>query len=50
MLEDAHINFNVYNQAVLMTGEAPDDNVRDYLGGMLKTNPPKKGRPFNEAK
>ena len=31
MLEDAHINFNVYNQAILMTGEAQDDNARDYL-------------------
>ena len=23
MLEDAHVNFNIYNQSVLMTGEAP---------------------------
>ena len=29
MLDDAHINFNVYNQAVLITGEAPNENVRD---------------------
>ena len=31
MLDDAHINFNVYNQAVLITGEAPNENARDYL-------------------
>jgi len=37
MLEDAHINFNVYNQAVLMTGEAPDDNIRDYLESIVKS-------------
>ena len=37
MLEDAHINFNIYNQAVLMTGEAPTENSRDYLESIVKS-------------
>ena len=37
MLEDSHINFNVYNQAVLMTGEAPSENSRDYLESIVKS-------------
>ena len=37
MLEDAHINFNVYRQAVLITGEAPSENTRDYLESIVKS-------------
>ena len=36
MLEDAHVNFNIYDQAVLMTGEAPTENTRDYLESIVK--------------
>ena len=31
MLDDTHINFNVYNKSVLMTGEAPTDDLKNYL-------------------
>ena len=49
MLEDAHINFNVYNQAVLMTGEAPNDNVRDYLESIVKSKSAKISQLINEV-
>mgnify|MGYP000394946205 FL=1 len=49
MLEDAHINFNVYNQAVLMTGESPNDNVRDYLESIVKSKSPKIKQLINEV-
>jgi len=50
MLEDAHINFNVYNQAVLMTGEAPNDNVIDYLESIVKSKSAKISQLINEVK
>ena len=49
MLEDVHVNFNVYNQAVLMTGEAPDDNVRDYLESIVKSKSAKISQLINEV-
>jgi len=49
MLEDAHINFNVYNQAVLMTGEAPNENTRDYLESIAKSKSPKIKQLINEV-
>ena len=36
ILEDMHINFMVYNKAVLMTGEAPSVESRDYLEKQMK--------------
>ena len=36
MLDDAHINFNVFNKSVLMTGEAPDDDLKNYLEEQVK--------------
>ena len=36
-LDDAHINFNVYNQAVLMTGEVSSENTKDYLESIVKS-------------
>ena len=49
MLEDAHINFNVYNQAVLMTGEAQNENVRDYLESIVKSKSAKISQLINEV-
>ena len=49
MLEDEHINFNVYNQAVLMTGEAQNDNVRDYLESIVKSKSAKISQLINEV-
>ena len=28
ILEEAHINVNIYNKSVLITGEAPNENTR----------------------
>ena len=49
MLEDSHINFNVYNQAVLMTGEAPSENSRDYLESIVKSKSSKIKQLINEV-
>ena len=49
MLEDAHINFNVYNQAVLITGEAPDENTLDYLESIVKSKSSKINQLINEV-
>ena len=49
MLDDAHINFNVYNQAVLITGEAPNKNVRDYLESIVKSKSSKITQLINEV-
>ena len=49
MLEDAHINFNVYNQAVLITGEAPNDKVKDYLESIIKSKSTKISQLINEV-
>ena len=48
-LEDAHVNFNVYNQAVLITGEAPNENVRDYLESVVKSKSLKINQLINEV-
>ena len=49
MLDDSHINFNVYNQSVLMTGEAPDINTRDYLESIVKSKSSKIKQLVNEV-
>ena len=49
MIEDAHINFNVYNQAVLITGEAPNENIREYLESIVKSKSPKIKQIINEV-
>jgi osmotically-inducible protein OsmY len=49
MLDGAHINFNVYNQAVLITGEAPNKNVRDYLESIVKSKSSKITQLINEV-
>jgi osmotically-inducible protein OsmY len=49
MLNEAHINFNVYNQAVLMTGEAPNSNVRNYLESIVKSKATKIKQLINEV-
>jgi osmotically-inducible protein OsmY len=49
MLDDAHINFNVFNQAVLITGEAPSDRVKDYLESIVKSKSAKIKQLINEV-
>ena len=49
MLEDSHINFNVYNQAVLMTGEVSDNNSKEYLESIIKSKLSKLKQISNEV-
>ena len=49
MLEDTHINFMVYNKAVLMVGESPSAESRDYLEKQIKLKAPKMKRLINEV-
>ena len=49
ILEDMHINFMVYNKAVLMTGEAPSIEARDYLEKQIKQKAPKIRQFINEV-
>ena len=48
-LDDTHVNFNIYNQAVLMTGEAPSENIRDYLESIVKSKSTKISQLINEV-
>ena len=49
MLDDAHINFNVFNKSVLMTGEAPDDDLKNYLEEQVKRKAPFMKQLINEV-
>ena len=49
ILEDMHINFMVYNKAVLMAGESPSAEARDYLEKQIKRNAPKMKQLINEV-
>ena len=49
ILEDMHINFMVYNKAVLMLGEAPSIEARDYLEKQIKQKIPKISKFINEV-
>jgi len=49
ILEDMHINFMVYNKAVLMAGEAPSTEAREYLEKQIKRNAPKMKQLINEV-
>ena len=49
ILEDMHLNFMVYNKAVLMTGESPSNEARDYLEKQIKRNAPKMKQLINEV-
>ena len=49
MLEDMHINFMVYNKAVLMVGESPSAESRDYLEKQIKLKAPKMKHLINEV-
>ena len=49
MLDDAHINFNVFNKSVLMTGEAPDEDLKNYLEEQVKRKAPLMKQLINEV-
>ena len=48
VLEDAHLNFMVYGKSVLITGEAPSNDVRSYIIKQAKIQDPKIKQVFNE--
>jgi len=49
MLDDTHINFNVFNKSVLMTGEVPTDYLKSYLEETVKKKAPKMDQLINEV-
>ena len=49
MFDDSHINFNIYGQAVLITGEVPSENIRDYLGSLVKSKSSNINQLINEV-
>jgi len=49
ILEDMHINFMVYNKTVLMVGESPSAEARDYLEKQIKRNAPRIKQLINEV-
>lgn len=49
ILEDIHINFMVYDKAVLMLGEAPSIEAKDYLEKQIRQQVPKIKQFINEV-
>jgi len=49
MLDDTHINFNVYNKSVLMTGEVQTDELKSYLEETVKKEASKMNQLINEV-
>ena len=48
-LDDTHINFNVYNKSVLMAGEVPTDDLKNYLEETVKKKASKMNQLINEV-
>ena len=48
-LEDSHISFNVYDDSVLMTGETPSADLKNYLENTIKTKAKKIKQLINEV-
>ncbi len=48
-LEDAHLNFMVYNKTVLITGEAPTNELRNYTAKQAQLQDAKIKQVFNEV-
>ena len=49
VLGDTHINFNVYNKSVLVVGEVPTVDLKNYLEELLKKKAPKINQLINEV-
>jgi osmotically-inducible protein OsmY len=49
ILEEAHINVNIFNKSVLITGEAPDENTREYLESIVKSKSSEIAQLINEV-
>jgi len=48
-LDDAHLNFLIYNKAVLITGEAPNKELHTYISKQAKRQSPAIKQVFNEV-
>ena len=48
-LDDAHINFNVYNKSVLITGETATEDLKNYLEELVQNKAPKMNKLSNEV-
>ena len=48
-LDDAHINFNVYNKSVLITGETATEDLKNYLEELVQRKVPKMNKLSNEV-
>ena len=48
-LDDAHINFNVYNNSVLITGETATEDLKNYLEELVQKKAPKMNKVSNEV-
>ena len=48
-LDDAHLNFLIYNKAVLVTGESPSKELRAYISKQAKRQSPAIKQVFNEV-
>lgn len=49
VLDDAHLNFMVYDKNVLVTGEVPSDSVRNYAINQIQLQDAKITQVFNEV-
>jgi len=49
MLEDTHINFNVYNKSVLMAGQVSTEEINNYLEELIRKKAPKMSQLINEV-
>ena len=49
ILEEAHINVNIFNKSVLITGEAPNENTREYLESIVKSKSSEITQLINEV-
>ena len=48
-LDDTHLNFLIYNKAVLITGETPNKALRTYISKQSKRQSPAIKQVFNEV-
>ena len=48
-LDGSHINFNIYDKSILMTGEVSSDELKDYLDELVKMQVPNPDKLINEV-
>jgi osmotically-inducible protein OsmY len=48
-LDESHINVSIFNKSVLITGEAPNENTREYLESIVKSKSSEITQLINEV-